>query len=125
MKLIDMLQEQKEALDVAEGIMATAERANRGFNASEQETYNNSMNRFQELGKAVAAKKELSTIRLAFPNGMPGIGTPSGVFNAQVDSADFSPLRMATARNPEYAKALQMYLCTGGNREIFLHKSAL
>ncbi|MGB8029333.1 MAG: phage major capsid protein [Terracidiphilus sp.] len=116
MKLQEMLQEQKEALDVAEGVMATAERANRGFTAAEQETYTNSMNRYQELGRAAAAKKELNTIRLAFPNGMPGIGTPSGVFNAPANAADFSPLRAATARNPEYAKALQAYLCTGGKQ---------
>ncbi len=114
MKLQDLMQEQKEALNVAETIMATAERANRGFTAAEQETYTNSMNRFQEMGKAVTAKKELSTIRMAFPNGMPGLGTPSGVFNGPAFAADQSPLRLATASNPEYGKALHAFICTGG-----------
>ena len=115
MCLLDLKQEQKAALDKANVIVTAAERANRAVTASEEQTYNESMTAYKTTGATIKAREELNTIRTAFPNGMPGIGTPSGVFNAPA-SADFSPLRLATARNPEYARALQAFLCTGGKQ---------
>jgi HK97 family phage major capsid protein len=114
MNLIDMKQEQKAALVAAEFALTAAEQGRREMTASEQETYTNSMAKYKDLGVKIQARTELNTIRLAFPNGTPGIGTPSGTFNAPANAADFSPLRLAAARNPEYAKALQAFLCTGG-----------
>ena len=115
MCLLDLKQEQKAALDKANVIVTAAERANRAVTASEEQTYNESMTAYKTTGATIKAREELNTIRTAFPNGMPGIGTPSGVFNAPA-SADFSPLRLATARNPEYSRALQALLCTGGKQ---------
>ena len=106
MKLLDMKQEQKAALDAASAVIATAERAGRNFTASEQETYTASMETYKGLGVTIRAREEMNTIRSIFPNGTPfgGASTP----------ADMTPLRLATARNPEYAKALHGFLCTGG-----------
>ncbi|MGO9937184.1 MAG: phage major capsid protein [Terracidiphilus sp.] len=110
MNLIELKQKQKAALDKAEALLGPPDHV---MTKAENEQYNAAMADYHSLDATVKARESLATIRTAFPNGMPGIGTPNGVFNAPAN-ADFSPLRLATARNPEYAQSLVAFLRTGG-----------
>jgi len=72
MTLQEMKQEQKAALDKAEGIVKVAENGNRGMTAAETEQYNAAMNSFRELGAAARAREEQNTLKAAIgPNGIP------------------------------------------------------
>lgn len=115
MTLLDMKQQQKEALGKAEGIIRAAEQAGRGLTANESTDYETSMKTFKELGLAARGREELTTIKAAFGgvHGLLGVGTPSGTFNAR-PSADFSPVQSAVSRNPVYSEALSAYLRSGG-----------
>jgi HK97 family phage major capsid protein len=111
MNLQDMKQQQKAALTKAEAIMAAAESANRGLTASEEENYNTAMKDYKEYGVAAKAREELNTIRSMFPGGTP---FGNGVVSAPVPVDGGSAIRLASARNPEYARALHGFLSTGG-----------
>jgi len=113
MHLQEMMLEQKAALDKANAIVTAAETAGRGLTANEAADYNTSMAAYKSLGVTVKAREGLNTIRGMFPGGTP-FGTP-GVFSAPA-GADISPLRLATARNPEYARSLHAFLRTGGKQ---------
>jgi hypothetical protein len=115
--LIDLKQEQKAALDKAESILTAAEQGHRALTANETSDYETSMRAFKELGVTVKARQEMNTIMSTFPNGMLGVGTPSGTFNAP-PSADFSPLSSAVSRNPEYASRLSPIFGVVENRHL-------
>ena len=108
--LITLKQEQKACLDKAEALLGGPDHV---MTTAENEGYTAAMAKYTDVTATIKAKESLSTIRAAFPNGMPGINTPSGVFQAPA-TAEVSALRSAVARNPEYAQALVAFLRTGG-----------
>lgn len=109
MNLIDMKQEQKAALEAANSVISAAERGNRPMTASESETYNSSMEKYKALGHTIRAREEQNTIRASFGT-TPGLDFPAGAAIPARGSASAS----VVARNPEYMRALQAFLVSGG-----------
>jgi HK97 family phage major capsid protein len=110
-----MKQAQKAAYDRAEAALAVAEQNKREMTASEKESFDTSMAEAAGLRTTIEAREAMCTVRGILPFGMGGVGVPSGTFNAPAN-ADYSPLREAANRNPEYATALTSYLRSGGKQ---------
>ena len=81
MNLIDILQNQKEALQQADSIVAKATQEGREFTASEQSSYDVAMARFKHLGAQADDRQATNTLRQViggkFPLLMAGGGAPA------------------------------------------------
>jgi len=81
MNLIDILQNQKEALDQADSILTKATNEGREFTASEQSSYDTAMARYKHLGSQAEERQATSTLRQIvgskFPLLMLGGGAPA------------------------------------------------
>jgi len=80
-KLIDILQNQKEAMNQADAIVAKAYQEGREFTASEQTSYDAAMARYKHLGTQADERQATSTLRQVlggkFPLLMTGGGAPA------------------------------------------------
>lgn len=111
MHLLDLKQEQKAALNKAEALLGADGHV---MTVAEAEGYETAMAKFRDLGTTIRAREEQSTIRAVWPKGRPGLDAPVGLIDAPGAMGFASPLRLAEARKPEYAKALHAFLSTGG-----------
>jgi len=109
MKLFDLKDQHKEALNVAEGLIAAAERGNRDMTPSEKSLMEAKMAEANALVPRIAAAAAQNT--LASQLGPKGFFPASGTV-AQPSSVN--PLRLGAAMTPEYAQSLQAFLRTGG-----------
>jgi hypothetical protein len=112
--LLGLKQDYKAALDTAEAALGAHDHVP---TAAEHEQYETSMKRAKSIGGQIQARERMSTIRGAFPNGMPGFGpTPSADGEMPIgfmQTLATAPSCVAT-RNPEYKNALVSFLRTGG-----------
>ena len=113
MKLFEMKQEHKAALDTAEAMLGTKDHV---MTATETAAYDASMNRAKAIEGQIKARERMSTIRTVFPSGMPGFGLDAG---ASLEGVGFAqpaclPALSSETSNPEYAKSLVSFLRTGG-----------
>lgn len=114
MNLFELKSEHKAALDTAEAALGTNGHA---MTASETEQYETSMKRATAIEGQIKARERMSTIRSAFPSGMPGLGLctdgngemPIGFMQTLATAPS-----LADTRQPEYAKSLVSFLRTGG-----------
>jgi HK97 family phage major capsid protein len=122
MMLMEMKEQQQEALKAAESVVAAAERrgGNEGMTASENETYNNHMAKFKSLSGTIKAREEQNTIRAVWPGGRPGLDAPVAGNFVRSLSAPFAhteandAARKAETHAPEYKEALHAFLKSGG-----------
>ena len=81
MKLIDILQNQKEAMNQADAIVAKADQEGREFTASEKTSYDAAMARYKHLGTQADERQATSTLRQIvggnFPLLLSGGGAPA------------------------------------------------
>ena len=105
--LIDIKQQQKEALDKANAIVTVAETGNRGLTATETESYDAAMKAYKELGAAARSREELNTIRASFAG-----GTPFGNTHASGNVEKMRP-RLFSA---EYAAGLLALIQSNGKK---------
>jgi HK97 family phage major capsid protein len=107
--IFDMMQEQKAELAKADALIGEV---GHEMTASEKESYNGAMRRYDALRTQVEARKAQNTIRTAWPNGMP---TTDGAPQSSGFMAPFSPaLNREDTQSPEYKNALRGYLASGG-----------
>ena len=113
MKLFEMKQEHKAALDTAEAMLGGT---NHVMTATETAAYDASMNRAKAIESQIKARERMSTIRTVFPSGMPGLGLDAGASFEGVGFAQPAclPALSSETSNPEYAKSLVSFLRTGG-----------
>lgn len=109
MNIFDMMQEQKAELAKADALIGEV---GHEMTASEKESYNGAMRRYDALRVQVEARKAQNTIRTAWPNGMP---TTDGAPQSSGFMAPFTPaLNRDDTHSPEYGKALRSFLASGG-----------
>jgi len=112
MNIFELKQEHKAALDKAEALLGARDHM---MTAAEAEQHAAAMHRATALQEQIEARRRQSTIHTAFPGGQPIIegGVPPGA--AAGFMQPFSPaLNLGDARTPEYSKALQGFLISGG-----------
>ncbi len=111
MKLFDMKARHQEAMDAAQTVLATAERANRKMTPAEQSLFDSNMAEAADLSPRIEASMAVNTLapQLTRNGFFPAPGQPS----AQT-SAFGTPLRLGEALSPEYARSLHAFLSTGG-----------
>lgn len=113
--IFELKQEHKAELNIAEAALGTTGHV---MTTAEAEQYDGSMKRAAALAQTIEARQRQSTIRTAFPGGMPGFG-PAIAVDAPGAAAGFMTpfapaLNYADARTPEYSKALHGFLTSGG-----------
>lgn len=113
--IFELKQEHKAELDKAEAALGQPGHV---MTTAEAEQHDGAMRRAAALAQQIEARKRQSTIRTAFPGGMPGVGaaiTVDAPGAAAGFMQPFSPaLNLADARTPEYSKALHSFLTSGG-----------
>lgn len=111
--IFELKQEHKAALDKAEAAIGPKDHV---MTAAENEQYENSMKRAKAIEGQIRARERQSTIRSAFPNGMPGIGAVNSDTEMPMGfmSTVATPPSWADTRTPEYMAALVGFLKTGG-----------
>lgn len=110
--LLEAKREAAEALNNAEAIITAVEQRGTPMTRAEQENYDGAMSKFKAMSATAKAREEMNTIKAVWPNGRPGLDAP--VTTPAQAGFQPSPVRLAEARNPEYAKALHAFLSTGG-----------
>jgi HK97 family phage major capsid protein len=70
MKLIDLKQQQKAALDKAEALLGASDHV---MTTAETEGYSAAMAEYNNVTGTIKARESLSTIKAAFPNGQPSV----------------------------------------------------
>ena len=122
MNLFELKQEQKAALDKAEGILSTATHADRSMTSTEQSEYNRAMDQFRDFGASVRAHTEQNTILSAFSNGIPkwvhdpsarGSKGETAVIGNSVRGFDADATKRLTA---EYREAFTEYMSSNGTK---------
>jgi HK97 family phage major capsid protein len=114
MKLFDLKKEHKKFLDAAESLVNTAETAQRDMTATEKHEYEMAMSGATAVHRNIVGMESHNTLAVQCgPWGFfPAAGeNPASAARAQRDA---SPLRLAEAAKPEYARALHSFLITGG-----------
>jgi hypothetical protein len=116
MTLQELKQNQKASLDAAEALLKTAEAANRGLTASENERYETHMADVRSWGMQAKRIEAKNTIRLMMnTNGTPKWLHDDGAFTgARAGALVPFPIQQAETHNPAYAASLHAFLSTGG-----------
>ncbi len=116
MTLQELKLSQKEAINAAEAIVKTAESANRGLTASENERYETHMSDSRSWAMQAKKIEMKNTISLCLStNGVPKWLHDEGGFSGVKAGASVPfPIQQAEAHNPAYAACLHAYLSTGG-----------
>ena len=98
MKLFDMKARHHEAIEAAQTVLATAERANRQLTVAEKSLFDSNMAEADDLSSRIDASMAVNTLapQLARNGFFPAPGQPS----AQT-SAFGTPLRLGEALSPE------------------------
>jgi HK97 family phage major capsid protein len=112
MTLTEMKHEQKAALDQADAIIKAAEARGSNMTPAEEESYNTAMSRYKAVSSTITKRDALSTIRSAFPKGMPGLEEPVGAEGFVRSFA--TTMRLPETRTAGYTTALLSFLRTGG-----------
>jgi HK97 family phage major capsid protein len=107
MKLIDILQDQKSALNNAESILQKAENESRDLTASEKSAYEGAMARYKHLGAQADERQAASTLRQVIGGNFAqllsgGVGAPAK--------------RGQTQMSPEYNESFLAFLRSGGKQ---------
>jgi len=105
--IFDLKKQQAEELKAAEAIVDGADL--KGMTASETENYENHMAVYESLGRSIAAKEKVNTIRSVFKNGRPMV-EPLGLSGALNSAAP----SFAETHTPQYMESLLSYLRSGG-----------
>ncbi len=106
MNLLSLKQEHKEALDTAEAALGSRDHV---MTTAETEIYDQAMGKASALAATIKRREGMSTIRSAFPGGMPFIDGP------RVDApgaAHSGQTRMST----EYTESFLAFLRSGGKQ---------
>lgn len=106
----ELRQEHKEALNAAEAALGSKDHV---MTTAESEQYDAAMKKVAVLEGRIKARERVSTIRTAFPDGMPGIGAVDSESQAFMQPVS-TPVSLALSRQPEYAKSLMAFFRTGG-----------
>lgn len=110
MNLFELKRQREAALNKADAITSAAETAKRELTAAEQQDLDICMSAINALNPQIKVIEGKNTIRNLSPMDLIGGGTaPASLSHHRAEAPAF-----AETRNPEYMKALQAFLSTGG-----------
>jgi len=106
MNLIDILQNQKEAIDQADSILAKATQEGRELTASEKSNYDGAMARNKHLAAQADERQATNTLRAIVGNKFPLLALGGG-----------APVRRGqTQMSTDYSEAFLAFLRSGGKQ---------